>query len=84
MIEWLDLFGLHRGRHPRLAVERAGDRDRARGLYLFARLGSRIAHRVFARITGLDAARRLLGEKLLSIAIWMIAILVGIDVLGST
>jgi small-conductance mechanosensitive channel len=52
------------------------------GLYLFGRIGSKIAHRVFVRITGLDAARRLLGEKLLSIAIWMIAILVGIDVLG--
>src|SRR5690606_1414723 len=36
----------------------------------------------FARITGLDPARRLLGEKLLSIVIWTLAILVGIDVLG--
>ncbi len=52
------------------------------GLYLFARIGSRIAHRVFARITGLDPARRLLGEKLLTIVIWLVAILIGIDVLG--
>jgi small-conductance mechanosensitive channel len=52
------------------------------GLYLFARIGSKIAHRLFKRLTGLDAGRRLLGEKLLSIAIWTFAVMVGIDVLG--
>lgn len=49
---------------------------------LFARLGSRLAKRLFRRIDSLDGAQQLLGEKLVSIAVWAIAILVGIDVLG--
>nr|WP_240950253.1 mechanosensitive ion channel domain-containing protein [Novosphingobium sp. ERN07] len=48
----------------------------------FARLGSRLAKRLFRRIDSLDGAQQLLGEKLVSIAVWAIAILVGIDVLG--
>jgi small-conductance mechanosensitive channel len=51
-------------------------------LFLFARIGSRIVHRVFSRISGFDATQRLLGEKLISIAIWAMAIFVGIDLLG--
>lgn len=49
---------------------------------LFARLGSRLAKRLFRRIDSLDGAQQLLGEKLVSIAVWALAILVGIDVLG--
>ncbi|MFY7836852.1 MAG: mechanosensitive ion channel family protein [Novosphingobium sp.] len=49
---------------------------------VFARLGSRLAKRLFRRIDSLDGAQQLLGEKLVSIAVWAIAILVGIDVLG--
>ena len=52
------------------------------GLYLFARIGTKIAHRLFKRFTALDAGARVLAEKLLSIAIWTFAVLVGIDVLG--
>jgi small-conductance mechanosensitive channel len=52
------------------------------GLYLLARIGSRIAHRLFARLTPFDAGQRLLGEKLLSIVIWTFAIFVGVDLLG--
>jgi small-conductance mechanosensitive channel len=49
---------------------------------LFARLGSRLAKRLFRRIDSLDGGQQLLGEKLVSIAVWALAILVGIDVLG--
>jgi small-conductance mechanosensitive channel len=52
------------------------------GLFLLARIGSKIAHRMFKRFTALDTGARVLGEKLLSIAIWIFAILVGIDILG--
>ncbi len=52
------------------------------GLFLFARIGSKIAHRMFKRFTALDAGARVLGEKLLSILIWTFAILVGTDILG--
>ena len=52
------------------------------GVVLVARLGTLAARRVFGRIHRLDATQRLLGEKLVSIALWAIAILVGIDLLG--
>ena len=52
------------------------------GLIVFARLGSRLAKRTFARITRLDSAQQVLGEKLVSIAVWAFAIMVGIDLLG--
>ena len=51
-------------------------------LFLFARIGSKVAHRLFKRFTALDAGARVLGEKLLSIVIWTFAILVGVDILG--
>jgi small-conductance mechanosensitive channel len=52
------------------------------GLCLVARIGSKIAHRLFKRFTALDPGARVLGEKLLSIVIWTFAVLVGIDILG--
>jgi small-conductance mechanosensitive channel len=51
-------------------------------IIVFARLGSVLARRLFARITKLDAAQQLLGEKLVSLAVWATAILLGVDVLG--
>ncbi len=52
------------------------------GIIIAARLGSRIAKRVFARMTRLDAAQQVLGEKLVSIGVWTLAVFIGIDVLG--
>ncbi|TCU52347.1 mechanosensitive ion channel-like protein [Novosphingobium sp. PhB57] len=43
---------------------------------------SRLSSRVLRSATGLDQTQRLLAEKLVSLLIWTIAILVGIDVLG--
>jgi len=51
------------------------------GVFAFARLGSKLAHNLFKRVTRLDPAQQLLGEKLLSIAVWALAIFIGIDVL---
>jgi small-conductance mechanosensitive channel len=51
-------------------------------IIVFARFGSRLARRTFARITSLDPAQQVLGEKLVSLGIWILAILVGIDALG--
>jgi small-conductance mechanosensitive channel len=51
-------------------------------MLLIARYGSRLACRMFARITRLDPTQKLLGEKLITIAIWVVAFLVGIDLLG--
>ena len=47
-----------------------------------ARLGTLVARRALGGIHRLDATQRLLGEKLVSIALWALAILVGIDLLG--
>jgi small-conductance mechanosensitive channel len=49
---------------------------------LVAWFASKLARRMMRKATRLDATQRLLGEKLVSIAVWAIAILVGIDVLG--
>lgn len=49
---------------------------------VIARLGSRLARRFFARLTRLDPTQQVLGEKLLSLGIWLFAILIGIDALG--
>ena len=51
-------------------------------LLFMARLGARVSRQVFSRATRLGPAQRLLGEKLVSIAVWVIAFFVGIDVLG--
>jgi small-conductance mechanosensitive channel len=52
------------------------------GLIVIARTGSMLARHLFAKITKLDSAQQLLGEKLVSIAVWIIAFLVGVDLLG--
>ena len=49
---------------------------------VFARLGGKLAKRLFSKVASLDGAQRLLGEKLVSLAVWALAIMVGIDVLG--
>ena len=52
------------------------------GVVVFARLGTRLAHNTLRRLTRLNPSQRLLAEKLLAIAVWSVAILIGIDVLG--
>jgi len=52
------------------------------GVIIFARVGSKLAHRALRRFSRLDLAQRLLGEKLLTIAIWALAFFIGIDLLG--
>ena len=49
---------------------------------VLARVISRIARRFIRRIATLDPTQQLLAEKLISTAIWIFAILTGIDVLG--
>jgi small-conductance mechanosensitive channel len=52
------------------------------GIVLIARLGTRLARVSLARMTRLDATQRLLAEKIVSILLWALAILLGIDMLG--
>ncbi|MES2303339.1 MAG: mechanosensitive ion channel domain-containing protein [Pseudomonadota bacterium] len=51
-------------------------------VFVGAQLVSKLARRMFRRIDSLDRTQQLLGEKLASIAVWAVAILAGIDILG--
>ena len=51
-------------------------------LLFAARLGGRISRHLFSRATRLPPAQRLLGEKLVTIMVWLVAFFFGIDVLG--
>ena len=52
------------------------------GVFTLAWLVSRATRNLLKRITKFDMAQRLLAEKIISLMIWAIAIMVGIDVLG--
>lgn len=52
------------------------------GVVTFAYFGSKLAHGGLSRVTKLGDAQRLLVEKLLTMAVWAMAILIGIDILG--
>ncbi len=52
------------------------------GIYVFGWLGVRLAHALLKRFTRLSPTQSLLAEKLLTLSVWAIAILVGIDILG--
>ncbi|MCB2048906.1 MAG: mechanosensitive ion channel [Novosphingobium sp.] len=52
------------------------------GVFAFAKIGSRAAHSALSRATRLDQAQQVLFEKLLTLAIWVVSILIGIDILG--
>jgi small-conductance mechanosensitive channel len=82
LVAWLDAFGFTAGETRISAWSVLVVLVVIVGLFLFARIGSKIGNRLFRRLTGLDPGARVLGEKLLSIAIWTFAILVGVDILG--
>jgi len=52
------------------------------GVVVLARIGVALAHSTLRRLTRLNPSQRLLAEKLLTIGVWSIAILLGIDLLG--
>jgi small-conductance mechanosensitive channel len=52
------------------------------GVFVFGKLLTRIARWSLGKVTRLDSTQKLLADKLIGIAIWAFAILVGIDNLG--
>jgi len=52
------------------------------GVWFVARFGSKLAHKVMGKMTRLDPTQQLLAEKLVTVAVWAISILIGIDMLG--
>jgi small-conductance mechanosensitive channel len=51
-------------------------------VFIVGHLANGFLRRVIHRIGALDAAARLLGEKIASIVVWVVVVLVGLDVLG--
>jgi len=79
---YADMIGFDYG-HTRISLYSAGTvLVVLAAVIMFGRLASRVIRRVFARLSNLDPAQQLLGEKLVSIAVWVLTILIGIDVLG--
>lgn len=52
------------------------------GVIAFAYFGSRLAHLLLGRITRLDVGQKVLVDKIVSLAVWALAFMVGIDILG--
>lgn len=52
------------------------------GVVLVARLSSLGVRHAFRRMTRLDPRERVLGEKIVDIAVWVVCLLVGIDIIG--
>ncbi|KLE33853.1 mechanosensitive ion channel family protein [Aurantiacibacter luteus] len=52
------------------------------GVYLFARITTSLVKTGVRRATKLDVSQRLLVEKLLTVGIWALALMIGIDLLG--
>lgn len=52
------------------------------GVILFARLASRMGNNLLHRFTGLSPSQAVLGEKLVTIVVWTLAVLLAIDLLG--
>lgn len=51
-------------------------------VYLGARIASLGIKRIVRRLTRLDPTEMLLGEKIAAIVVWIVALLIGIDILG--
>ncbi len=52
------------------------------GLIVFARLASKFAHWLLGKLTTLDSTQRLLAEKFMTVVVWILAGLIGLDILG--
>jgi len=48
----------------------------------FAQIGGRIARRLLRRVSGLDPAQQVLGEKLITLTVWAFAFFSAVDALG--
>ena len=82
LIRLLDSYGFDIG-HARISIYGAIQVVLvALAVYAVARVGSSGSRALFRRITRLDPTQQLLGEKLVGVAVWVLAVLIGIDLLG--
>lgn len=82
MIDWLDDFSFDIGHYHISLFNAAKMVLVVIAMFMLARIGSRLVRYFFTRATGLDAAQRVLGEKLVSLFVWAMAFFIGIDLLG--
>lgn len=52
------------------------------GVIMLAYFGSKLANAILKRVTKMDDGQRLLSEKVISLAVWALAFLIGVDLLG--
>ncbi len=52
------------------------------GIFVIGRLGVRMAQKALDKFTNLSATQNLLADKVITLVVWAIVILVGIDILG--
>ncbi|MEZ5742472.1 MAG: mechanosensitive ion channel [Sphingomonadaceae bacterium] len=52
------------------------------GVIALAHFGSKLAHSALSKVSKLGDAQKLLAEKLITLGVWLLAILIGIDILG--
>jgi small-conductance mechanosensitive channel len=82
LVALLDSFGFNVGDN-RISIYRAGlILLVVIGVIVAGRLANLGVRRTFRRFNRLDATEQLLGEKLVSIAVWIFCVLVGVDLLG--
>ncbi|HTN13945.1 MAG TPA: mechanosensitive ion channel domain-containing protein [Sphingomonadaceae bacterium] len=81
-IEWLDSYGVQIGNSHVSLWSAAVVIAVIAGVIIVARLGGRLAHWLLGKLTALDMTQKLLAEKLVSIVVWALSILIGIDILG--
>lgn len=81
-VDAIDQFGFNLG-STRISIYTAlGTTLVVVGVIVFGRIAGHLARRVFGRISQLDPAQQVLGEKLVSVGVWIFAIFLGIDLLG--
>lgn len=51
-------------------------------VFILARLGEKLGRLVLRRMRSLDPSRMVLADKLISVVVWTLAVLVGVDLLG--
>jgi small-conductance mechanosensitive channel len=82
LLGWLDAIGFDVGTHRVSLYQALVVAVVAGGVLLAGWLANALVRRFFRRLSRLDPAQQLLGEKLVGIAIWVALFLIGIDFLG--
>jgi len=81
-VEWLDSYGVPVGTMHLSLWSASVFVAVIFAVVVIGRVGSKLAHRIMGKLTGFDEAQKLLAEKIVTIVVWALAILVGVDILG--